>query len=636
MPPDSILPATPKLFMPVAILSASEVLENSPMRRLVLAPALLLFLVGTSGPAQAGPKVEKAAIEIGLDRTAYTAGSEARLAAVLTINSGWHVNSNPASFDYLIPTAVEVTLPEGWPTATTTYPPGKLQKFSFADEKLSVYDGRVALITRIPVPAGTPLGDHPVTVGVTYQACDDRSCVAPVTKDFELSLRVGSAGAAANDALFAAAATAPPSDRATTQGSLVGMLLLALLGGLILNAMPCVLPVLSLKVFGLVRTAAGGRGAVRSGALATAAGIVASFLVLAAAAMVAKLAGSAVGWGVQFQSPLFVTALLLTVLLFCLNLWGLFEIPLPRVLARIGSQGGKEGVAGHFSSGLFAALMATPCSAPFLGTAVGFALAQNSAVILAVFLALGTGMALPYLALAAAPQSARLLPRPGAWMDTFKGLMGFLLAGAGAWLLYVLSAQLSPVRLLVLEIGLLVVALFVWLRHHSTAWAAARRIAIAGLIGSLVGTLWLAASGERPPGDRSTLAAEALIPWQDFDRTQAESLAAQGRLVFVDVTADWCVTCKFNEKLVLNTPEVAAAFEQHEVLPMRADWTNRNEEIASYLAVFGKYAIPFYALYRPGSQPHVFSELLTKDSVLDAVNEAARQRLATAVPWPAP
>lgn len=203
-------------------------------------------------------------------------------------------------------------------------------------------------------------------------------------------------------------------------------------------------------------------------------------------------------------------------------------------------------------------------------------------------------------------------------------------------MLYVLAAQLSPERLLALEIGLLMVALFVWLRHHSTAWAAARGIAVAGLVAALGGTVWLAATGNPPIQDRSTQAEAALVPWQTFNRAQAESLAAQGQLVFVDVTADWCVTCKFNEKRVLNTPEVAAAFEEHGVLPMKADWTNRNQEIGDYLAHFGRYAIPFYALYRPGAEPHVFSELLTKDAVLTALNAAAHHRVASAAPSPAP
>ena len=269
------------------------------------------------------------------------------------------------------------------------------------------------------------------------------------------------------------------------------MLLLALVGGLILNAMPCVLPVLSLKVFGLVRSAGHGRSEVVRGALATAAGIIVSFLALAIAAIGAKAAGAAVGWGIQFQRPGFVAFLAVVVVLFCLNLWGLFEIPLPQRLARLGgigigtgvstgasgASGPREGLAGHFFSGLFATLMATPCSAPFLGTAIGFALAQPAPVVFAIFAALGLGMALPYLLIAAAPGVARLLPRPGAWMETVRGVMGFLLAAAAVWLFYVLSSQVAPEQLAAIQLGLLGIALFTWIQHRVANGRALRGMA---------------------------------------------------------------------------------------------------------------------------------------------------------------
>jgi suppressor for copper-sensitivity B len=425
------------------------------------------------------------------------------------------------------------------------------------------------------------------------------------------------------------------------------MLLIAVLGGLILNAMPCVLPVVSLKVFGLVQSAAHGHREVVRSALAIAAGILASFAALAALAVAAAAAGGAVGWGVQFQRPGFVAFLAVVVTLFCLNLWGLFEIPLPRALARLGGAAAREGLAGHFVSGLFATLMATPCSAPFLGTAIGFGLAQPPPIVFAIFLAAGTGLALPYLVLAAAPGAARFLPRPGAWMETLRGIMGFFLAASAVWLLYVLAAQISPERLALFEVGLLLIALVTWLRHraaaaggraeahatgHEASAAGADVAALASLVALVVvaaGAVTLAASGAGP-GDAAggaRLAAQGrssgLIGWVAFDRARAESLAAAGQLVFVDVTADWCFTCKVNERLILDTPEIAGAFAAHHVLPMRADWTNRSDTIARFLADNGRYGIPFYMLYRPGRQPVVFSELPTKTAILAALDAAA-------------
>ena len=591
---------------------------------------LLLWLVAAV-PAAALDVPEKGTVEAGLDRTAYEAGGPARLAVVLTIAEGWHVNAHEPTYDYLIPTELVVELPEGWPAAEVAYPPAERATFAFADEPLDVYEGRVALVASFRLPAGAPAGEHPVAAEVTYQACDDDSCLPPVTVREELALTVGPGGEAANERLFAAAGGGGPAG--PTEGiapaTLALMLLLAVAGGVILNVMPCVLPVLSLKVFGLVKSAGQGRGHVVTGALGTTAGILVSFWALALFAVAARAAGAAVGWGVQFQQPGFVTFLAVVVVLFSLNLWGLFEIPLPGRLASALGGGPQEGVAGHFVSGLFTTLMATPCSAPFLGTAVGFALAQSAGVILAVFTAVGVGMALPYLVLAVAPGAARFLPRPGAWMETVKKVMGFLLAAAAVWLFYVLAAQVSPERLAAIELGLLALALFVWARSRAAGMGAGgrtlRHAAVAGIALAVAGTLLLATRTDAGAADPGAAGAEArsLIAWTEFDRAAAEDLAASGRLVFVDVTADWCFTCKANERLVLETEDTAALFREHEVVAMKADWTNRDDEIAAFLADHGKYSIPFYLLYRPGDEPRPFAELLTKSMLRDAVVSAA-------------
>jgi suppressor for copper-sensitivity B len=358
--------------------------------------------------------------------------------------------------------------------------------------------------------------------------------------------------------------------------------------------------------------------------LATAVGILLSFWGLALAAIAARSAGSAVGWGVQFQEPLFVTFLAVVVILFCLNLWGLFEIRLPAGLARLADSGPKQGIPGHLVSGLFATLMATPCSAPFLGTAVGFALSQPASTILAVFTAIAVGMSLPYLLLAAVPGFAQMLPKPGPWMENLRMFMGFLLAGAVVWLFYVLAAQVSPERLAFIELSILGLALFVWMGHQATGKRGLRTVAVLGIVLSIATTLGLAAGARGEAGGASIETANHLIPWLPFDRQEAERLAADGELVFVDVTADWCFTCKVNERLVLETPEVAATFKQLGVIPMKADWTNRNDDIASFMADFDRYGIPFYLLYRPGKEPHLFGELLTREGLIETVEAAVR------------
>ena len=213
-------------------------------------------------------------------------------------------------------------------------------------------------------------------------------------------------------------------------------------------------------------------------------------------------------------------------------------------------------------------------------------------------------------------------------METVRGVMGFLLAAAAVWLFYVLSSQVSPEQLAAIQIGLLAIALFTWLQHRVAAGRAGRGLAVAGLVAAVAVTL-LAATGA--PGRAETRTASAqkpagLISWVEWDLTKAESLAAEGQLVFVDVTADWCFTCKVNERLILDTPEVAKAFKEHAVVPMKADWTNQNKEIAAFLAKHGRYGIPFYLLYRPGKDPHVFSELPSKAALVAVVREAAGGR----------
>jgi thiol:disulfide interchange protein len=647
----------------------------TPFRTLTLAFAAVSLLgAGLAAPAAAQLKATpKATFVLNADRTAYAPGTTARLAALVTIDHGWHVNSHTPTFEYLIPTELDIEVPAGWPQESVRYPKGSLKTFSFEVQPLSVYDGDVIILADLKVPAASQKGDIPLRGKLHYQACNDSQCLPPVTAEAKLALAVGSEGKPQNIELFgkAVAAVNSPPARGTLAATAAGgagspaaaggvggvggvggaggaggrglwaTLLLAVLGGLVLNVMPCVLPVLSLKIFGLVRSASHGRAEVTRGALATALGILTSFWALALAAVAARAAGLAVGWGVQFQRPGFVAFLALVVVLFCLNLWGLFEIRLPFWLARIGSSGPHEGVAGHFASGLFASLMATPCSAPFLGTAIGFALGQSAPVILAIFTALGFGMALPYLAVAAAPRLAELLPKPGNWMETVRGAMGFLLAGSAVWLFFILASQLAPERLALVQLSILGLALFVWLRHRAQTSrsetsqpAGARprstartlllpRLAAIGALATAIAGLGFAMS--RGGEARTPLLGEApagLIHWQPFDRAKAEAIAATGKLVFVDVTADWCITCKVNERLVLDTPEVAAAFARHGVVPMRADWTNQDKKIARFLADYHRYGIPFYLLYRPGTAPYVFSELPSQAALLAVVQDA--------------
>ncbi len=568
----------------------------------------------------------KASLQAVADLTSYAPGESVRIAAVITVDDGWHIQSHTPSFEYLIPTELALELPEGWPQPDVSYPDHIMWQSEFEADPLAVYEHEAVIHAELDVPADAVAGTVEVPVELTYQACDDRTCLPPTTAEATVSLEIGATGEPTGHPAFEAAPAAPTGASAGALG-LFAALLAALLGGLILNGMPCVLPIVSLKLFGLAQASGRSRREITAGALMTTLGILVSFWVLAAATLLARSAGEAVGWGIQFQNPLFVTFLALVLTLFSLNVWGLFEIQLPQAIGNRLGGGKSEGYSGHFFSGVFATLMATPCSAPFLGTAVGFALSQPATTIVATFTAVGVGLAAPYLLLAAVPNATRLLPKPGEWMATLRGIMGFLIAGTTVWLLYVLAAQMDSARLAFVEVGLLVLALFVWLQGR-TRGAAPRILGRLGAVAAALFVLVLAGGASAHSGAGAGPARERVLNWVPFDPVQAVTLAEEGRLVFVDVTADWCATCKVNERLVLETEETAALFARYDVVAMQADWTNRDDGIARYLASFGRYGIPFYALYRPNQEPHVFSELLRRGRLEEAIRSSAGDAVA--------
>ena len=402
----------------------------------------------------------------------------------------------------------------------------------------------------------------------------------------------------------------------------IGILLLAVLGGLILNLMPCVLPVLSLKLLSVLGHGGGSARAVRTGFLATAAGIVASFLVLAGAAIAVKLAGGAVGWGIQFQQPLFLIAMVVIITLFACNLLGFFEIALPSAVGDAALKVGQgNSLAGHFGTGAFATLLATPCSAPFLGTAVGFALSRGPFEIVAVFLALGVGLALPYLVVAAVPRLATKLPRPGPWIVVMKRLLSLALIATALWLLSVLLVQSGAAAAALIGGLMVAMGLMLWRRKGLAGGARFAGTATAAVLA--VAAFLAPLPFDRAQSGPSDVMVE--MDWTNFDRSAIDGLVAEGNVVFVDVTADWCLTCQANKQLVLQRGTVAERLGADDVVPMRADWTLPDETIASFLASYGRYGIPFYMVYGPNSPDGVvLPELLTSDIVLEAIGEAGK------------
>lgn len=407
---------------------------------------------------------------------------------------------------------------------------------------------------------------------------------------------------------------------------LLGMLGLAFLGGLILNLMPCVLPVLSLKLMSVLGHAGQAPRLVRRGFLASAAGIVVSFLVLAGGLIALKQAGAGVGWGIQFQQPAFLAFMMGVTVLFACNLLGLFEITLPGRIgdALAGDGRREEGLGRHFLTGVFATLLATPCSAPFLGTAVGFALARGAPEILAIFTALGLGLATPYLAVAAFPGLARHLPRPGRWFVWLRGVLALALIGTALWLASVIWVQAGTETAGLAIVFAALIGAVLALRRVPGSRLGRRAIPLALVILAVM-TVHAALAPGRPAdvAGRGAQDAGSTIAWVPFDQPGIDQMVGAGQVVFVDVTAEWCITCQFNKLRVLERAPVSDALNGAGMVAMQADWTLPDPAIAAYLQRYGRYGIPFNIVYGPQAPYGIpLPELLSADAVLDALARA--------------
>jgi thiol:disulfide interchange protein DsbD len=393
----------------------------------------------------------------------------------------------------------------------------------------------------------------------------------------------------------------------------------AFLGGLLLNLMPCVFPVLFLKGLSLVNSSSEERGKLRAHGLVYTAGILVSFWALVALLLGLRAAGSSLGWGFQFQSPIFL-ALMAGLLFFLgLSLAGQFEIGLTLTSAG-GSLAAKQGYTGSFFTGVLAVVVATPCTAPFMGAAIGYALAQSPAVTFAVFTALALGLAAPYVALTLQPAWTRLLPRPGVWMEVLRQAISVPIFATVIWLAWVLARAYGAGILAALLASFLLVAIAGWFlgRWPAKRWATA----VAAII--LLGAVSLAVFGERLAGDSGggPVAAQSIggEQWEPWSAEAVSRYHAQGRPVFVDFTASWCLSCQVNERVALGQPQVQQAFQAGNVALLRADWTRHDEAITQALAALDRSGVPAYALYSPGqSDPQLLPEVLTPGIVTDAL-----------------
>jgi len=400
-----------------------------------------------------------------------------------------------------------------------------------------------------------------------------------------------------------------------TLPSWIYMLLLAVAGGFILNLMPCVLPVLSIKLLSVVESVSESNAQRRINFLLSAAGIFVAFWLLALLFIALKYFGIGFGWGVQFQSAAFLLIMIPVLLLFALNLLDKFDVQLPQSLMDKLSGSNK----GHFYQGIFAVLLATPCSAPFLGTAIAFALAGSSWQIMVIFSGLALGLSLPYLLIVAWPNCVRIMPKPGLWMVRFRQFLAALLCATLVWLIWLLQAHLS--MLLWVTFSVIICAMVILLIVKPGPKSLVMTFAIYLLLANTI--IWSPESVKLLQGSATQSGSE--IHWQVFEPEKIAGYVAEGKTVFIDITADWCITCVVNERAVLQRSDIIARLNADNVVAMKGDWTKPDSQIEAYLKRHGRYAIPFNQVFGPAlPQGKLLPELLTKDAVTIALVQAGQ------------
>ncbi|HEY9679590.1 MAG TPA: thioredoxin family protein [Drouetiella sp.] len=613
------------------------------------------------------------------DTTAIEAGKPFKLGVALTMKSEWHTYYKDSG-DAGLPTKIVWHLPEGFKAGPLLWE--KPEKFVEGGIVTYGYKDKTLIGATITPPANLSGEKVDFNADVSWLSCNE-ICV-PGKGAVSLSLPVDKAGKATsvNTDGFSktgfegsvkdlkpekdekkSSSTEEQNHAATTSGasntqarapdgasvldqkftlegsadkpqSLLAYLALAFIGGIILNVMPCVLPVIAIKVLSFFEQARDEPARVRMLGLTFTAGIISSFMALAAVVIAIQATGRSVGWGFQFQFPGFLIAMSAVVLLFAMSLFGLFYVSVPGGSA-VDQLANKEGYSGTFFKGVLATILSTPCTAPFLGTALGFAFSQPWWTVALIFFTIGLGMSLPYLVLTAQPDWMRFMPKPGVWMEKFKESLGFILLATVAWLLSVLGTELgiegiigTAYFLIALAFAAWIVGRFIDLTSDNSRKAVVYSIAAAITIFAFY--LFV----EPLPGIGTKLEpvekanGDSPIKWQPFTVDALDKALADKKTVLLDFTADWCLTCKANEKLVLSTPPVVQKLKDLNVVPMQADWTVQDPKITQLLNKFNRSGVPLYVIFPAGkpTQPIVLPEVINQQMVLDKLDQAGKSQ----------
>ena len=561
----------------------------------------------------------------------YTAGAlpdSSTLIADITIPDNWHVNANIAADEFLKPSSIEIAA-QGIKFGEPKWPEPIKEYSEALDLENLVFKGHFQI--RIPVESVSADYDSLTTQATFhYQACDNSICLAPSQVTFGIGLQsFPSVKKNESSTQVPAKIQSEHFDEGSSAGTLI-LLLSALLGGMILNLMPCVLPVLSLKLFSLIKQAGESRKRLLTLGIATTAGILTSFWVLAGIVAIIKAGGGNAGWGMQFQSAGFIAFMVVILTAFAMSFFGVFEVWIPgSATTRMDFTSRKQGFAGAFFTGALLVLLSTPCSAPFLGTAMGFAFTTTTPVLFLFFTAAGLGLALPYLLVSAFPKVLKVFPKPGAWMVKLQKVMGVLLLCTVVWLLWIVNEQA----------GKFGVALFAAIAVASAVCsillgkiappgvAFIREVSVAGASIVLLSAFWFAFASPQYEARVNAIfearAAQSVTSdgWYRYTPELIENFAKSKRTVFIDVTADWCLTCKANEAAVLNREDFRRTMEQMNVALVKADWTRETADVNTLLQSMGKSGVPAYAIYPAGDESRqiVLPELLTTDAIVKKI-----------------
>jgi suppressor for copper-sensitivity B len=545
------------------------------------------------------------------------------------IADGWKIYGNdssgfglPPSFS-LVGTKNYISHENFWPEAKT-----KHEKIGNEEITYSIYEKNVVLPIKIQLAQIAPTE---LKIKVEYGLCKD-VCI-PVSEEFDLKVDEE----IHNEALAEIQKFLPEKIYEEIQKvqvpkktnpifTLIIAILFAVLGGAILNIMPCVLPVLSLKLISVIKHSDSPISRIRFAFFATILGILSCFIFFALLAYIIQFTGNSLGWGLQFQNPYFLIFLVLILTGFIANLTGIFEINFDVFLANFLNKKIASGEKSrnifipNFLSGVLAVLLATPCSAPFLGSAISFALAQESSIIFLIFICIGIGFALPYIILLITPNLVRLLPKPGNWMIKVKQLLAWLLGATIIWLLYVLSHNIGDFQAFL--VGVFAAIVLKALKIKSDFF---RYLAISALI---ISSFSLPVKNEQSRGHKNQESEKISNEvhekiWRKFDEAELYRQVIRGKTVVVDITADWCLTCKFNKVRVLQDEEVVKELRSGDIIAMRGDITKMDKEIMNFLHKHNRFAIPFNVVYGPQAKTGLLtSELLTKKELLDLINQA--------------